>query len=67
LSIVVIVITKVTAVPRPRDVDIWPEQAIKEHIPRKLVSSILFVNIAAKNITNADVSLIISSPQVPGL
>jgi hypothetical protein len=67
LSIVVIVITKVTAVPRPRDVDIWPEQAIKEHIPRKFVSRILFVNIAAINITHADVSLIISSPAALGL
>jgi hypothetical protein len=64
---VVIVRTNVTAVPRPRDVLIWPEQAINEHMPKKFVSSILFVNIAAINITNADVSLIISSPQAPGL
>ena len=56
-----------TAVPKPSDVLIWPEHAINEHMPRKFVSRILFVNIAAINITHADVSLIIYSPQAPGL
>jgi hypothetical protein len=64
---VVIVRTNVTAVPRPMDVLIWPEQAINEHRPKKFVSSMLFVNIAAINITNADVSLMVFSPQEPGL
>jgi hypothetical protein len=36
-------------------------------MPKKFVSSILFVNIAAINITHADVSLIIYSPEAPGL
>ena len=36
-----------------------------EHMPRKFVSRILLVNIAAINITHADVSVIIYSPQAP--
>ena len=43
---------KVTACPRPKEVFISLETAIKEHIPRKLASKMLLVNIAAKNITN---------------
>jgi hypothetical protein len=60
---VVIVITKVTAVPSPKAVLICPEHAIKEHIPRKFVSSILLVNTAAISITSADVSFISFSPK----
>jgi hypothetical protein len=63
---VVVSMTKVTAVPKPSAVRIWLEHTMNEHMPRKFESKILFVNIAAINITHADVWLIISSPAALG-
>ena len=42
------VMTKITAIPNPRDDRTSLEMERKGHNPRKLVNRILFVNMAAK-------------------
>jgi hypothetical protein len=43
------VMTTVTAMPRPKELFQSLEMEMKEHMPRKLVSSMLLVKIDAKN------------------